>query len=118
MNRKHVATSKEAFGRRNDQKNPSNMADNDAESETAKKKAPPTKKDAEMKQASNKTIPASTSTHAPYRPHFNPNSSNSGTVLLFVLLDLNFLLPTLIHCFLTQSQNQKNKLNAGHYGRI
>jgi len=55
MNRKHVATSKEAFGRRNDQKNPSNMADNDAESETAKKKAPPTKKDAEMKQASNTT---------------------------------------------------------------
>ncbi len=77
MNRKHVSTSKEAFGSRNDQKKPSNMADNDAESATAKKKAPPKKEDAELRQASNKTIPASTSSHAPYRPRFNPNSSNS-----------------------------------------
>ncbi len=84
MYRKHVATSKEALGSRNDQKTPSNMADNDAES--AKKKAPPIKEDAEMRQASNKTIPASTSSHAPFRPHLTPNSSNSGTVMLFVLI--------------------------------
>ncbi len=115
MNRKYVSTSREALGSRNDQKKISIMADNYAESATAQ---PPTKENAELRQTSSKAIPASTSKHAPYRTHFNPNSSNSGTVLLFVFLNLNVLLSALIPRFLTQSQNKNDKLNVRYDASI